>query len=436
MKRLLVLVSVAVLGAAGTAFGQAGVNESSLLQKVDKAEAATKDPKKSGKAATWIALGEANYEATTAPTSKLFKGMDEPTMNLVLGRRDLTSETVNDMELGKASYDYLDVYLKDGIVVFWKEKKTINDGGLEKSLAAYLKAYDLDKGNASTLKKVQEGVTTLYNAYKQVGDHNYTQRSMPAAAAAFGKAYDLTKGGIIDVQDTTSGFNAGLIYAIIGDYADGEKYLSAALDDGLYKGGDTYYYLNICQAGEGKNAEAKETLMEGIKAFPMNTKLVEGLLSVYAATGEDPNTIIPIVEEAIQKDPKNPELYAGLGRVYDKLGQADKSIEAFNHALSLAPEDFGTNFNIGLMLIKQGDAANNILKDKPFTSKKAFDEDLAKVNNMYSKALAPLEKAHSLNPKDVSTVELLKNLYFRLRDESPANMDNYKKYNELLQSMQ
>ena len=67
---------------------------------------------------------------------------------------------------------------------------------------------------------------------------------------------------------------------------------------------------------------------------------------------------------------------------------------------------------------------------------RAFDEDLAKVNNMYSKALAPLEKAHSLNPKDVSTVELLKNLYFRLRDESPANMDNYKKYNELLQSMQ
>ena len=92
------------------------------------------------------------------------------------------------MELGKASYDYLDVYLKDGIVVFWKEKRrAINDGGLEKSLAAYLKAYDLDKGNASTLKKVQEGVTTLYNAYKQVGDNNYTQRSMPAAAAASAK---------------------------------------------------------------------------------------------------------------------------------------------------------------------------------------------------------------------------------------------------------
>ena len=82
----------------------------------------------------------------------------------------------------------------------------------EKSLAAYLKAYDLDKGNASTLKKVQEGVTTLYNAYKQVGDNNYTQRSMPAAAAAFGKAYDLTKGGIIDVP---------VSYTHLGDPASG-----------------------------------------------------------------------------------------------------------------------------------------------------------------------------------------------------------------------
>ena len=52
MKRLLVLVSVAVLGAAGTAFGQAGVNEPSLLQTVDQGAAAPKDPNKRGTGAT------------------------------------------------------------------------------------------------------------------------------------------------------------------------------------------------------------------------------------------------------------------------------------------------------------------------------------------------------------------------------------------------
>lgn len=46
MKRLLVLASIAMVGAAGAAFGQSGVNESNLMQKVSKAEAATQDPKK------------------------------------------------------------------------------------------------------------------------------------------------------------------------------------------------------------------------------------------------------------------------------------------------------------------------------------------------------------------------------------------------------
>lgn len=148
-------------------------------------------------------------------------------------------------------------------------------------------------------------MTNVYNWYKQIADNNFTQQNLPVAASEFAKAYDLLQEGVITAADTTSSFNAGLIYAILKDYPNGEKYLSAALKDGLAKGGDTYYYLNLCYAGEGKNAEAKQVLMDGIKAYPMNSKLVEGLLSVYAATGEDPNEIIPLVNEAIQNDPKN-----------------------------------------------------------------------------------------------------------------------------------
>ncbi len=452
MRRLLALASVTMLGSISVALGQAGVNESHLLQRVEKAEAATKDPKKCDKASTWISLGEAHYEATTAPTTNLYQGEDAMTMILFLGRSKIVPDTVNGMELSKAPYEYFDVYLRSqdsiDLVVFWKDKKTINDGGLDKALAAYEKAYELAEGSAGKLKEVKDGMTSLYNAYKKMGGNNYTiytayngiddyaESMMPAAADAFGKAYDLTQSGIIDESDTTSGFNAGLIYTIIGDYANGEKYLNAALKDGLYKGGDTYYYLNLCLTSEGKSDEAKESLMTGIQAFPLNTKLVEGLLDVYARTGEDPNAIIPIVEEAIQKDPSNPELYAGLGRVYDKLGQADKSIEAFDHALSLAPEDFATNYNVGLLLIRRADEANSLLAEKPFTSKAAYDEDLAKVNAMYAQALAPLEKAHSLNPEDVNTVDMLKSLYFRLREDGQEYMDNYEKYNELLQTME
>lgn len=436
MKRLLVLASIATMGVSGTAFGQSGVNEANLMQKVSKAEAATQDPKKNTKAATWITFGDANYNATIAPISSLYRGLSEIDLIYLMGKNDQSTDTVSGIPMTKASYDYVDVYLSNGIVSFWKEKKTINPGGLEKAKDAYMKAYELDKDNAATVKKVQQGLTNVYNWYKQIADNNFTQQNLPVAAAEFAKAYDLLQEGVITAADTTSSFNAGLIYAILKDYPNGEKYLSAALKDGLAKGGDTYYYLNLCYAGEGKNAEAKQVLMDGIKAYPMNSKLVEGLLAVYAATGEDPNEIIPLVNEAIQNDPKNPELYAGLGRVYDKLGQPDKSIEAFKQALALAPDDFATNYNIGLMLIKRGDEANNALNDKMFTSTESLKAEEAAVNAMYAEALAPLEKAHELQPDDITTVELLKNLYFRFRDDNAQYMEKYKHYNELLESMQ
>lgn len=436
MKRLLVLASIATMSVSGTAFGQSGVNESNLMQKVSKAEAATQDPKKNTKAATWITFGDANYNATIAPISSLYRGLSEIDLIYLMGKNDQSTDTVSGIPMTKASYDYVDVYLSNGIVSFWKEKKTINPGGLEKAKDAYMKAYELDKDNAATVKKVQQGLTNVYNWYKQIADNNFTQQNLPVAAAEFAKAYDLLQEGVITAADTTSSFNAGLIYAILKDYPNGEKYLSAALKDGLAKGGDTYYYLNLCYTGEGKNTEAKQVLMDGIKAYPMNSKLVEGLLAVYAATGEDPNEIIPLVNEAIQNDPKNPELYAGLGRVYDKLGQPDKSIEAFKQALALAPDDFATNYNIGLMLIKRGDEANNALNDKMFTSTESLKAEEAAVNAMYAEALAPLEKAHELQPDDITTVELLKNLYFRFRDDNAQYMEKYKHYNELLESMQ
>ena len=175
MKRLLVLASIATMGVSGTAFGQSGVNESNLMQKVSKAEAATQDPKKNTKAATWITLGDANYNATIAPIASLYRGLSEIDLIYLMGKNDQSTDTVSGIPMTKASYDYVDVYLTNGVVSFWKEKKAINPGGLEKAEAAYMKAYELDKDNAATLKKVQQGLTNVYNWYKQIADNNFTR---------------------------------------------------------------------------------------------------------------------------------------------------------------------------------------------------------------------------------------------------------------------
>ena len=68
------------------------------------------------------------------------------------------------------------------------------------------------------------------------------------------------------------------------------------------------------------------------------------------------------------------------------------------------------------------------------TSTTEYNKALEEVNAMYASGLPYLEKAHELDPKNAATVELLKNLSFRLRDYD-GMQTKYEKYNELFKSM-
>ena len=190
------------------------------------------------------------------------------------------------------------------------------------------------------------------------------------------------------------------------------------------------------QAAQQPPEQALQKLLAGVTKYPKNSQILEMLISLYAETGEDPHDIIPYVQKGIENDPNNPELWSGLGRVYDKLGDNQKALEAFGKAVGLTPDDFNANFNYALMVVRSADNMPTEFNGKPFTSREERDAEMAKLNEAYAKALAPLEKAHSINPEEPITVELLKSLYFRLRDESPEMMDNFNKYNELFKSMQ
>jgi hypothetical protein len=50
---------------------------------------------------------------------------------------------------------------------------------------------------------------------------------------------------------------------------------------------------------------------------------------------------------------------------------------------------------------------------------------------VFRQATAPLEKAYSLNPEELATVELLKSLTYRLRDDE-GMAEKYQKYYDLL----
>ena len=164
--------------------------------------------------------------------------------------------------------------------------------------------------------------------------------------------------------------------------------------------------------------------------------ILEELIYLYTEMKEDPNGIVPYIQTALEADPKNAELWAGLGNVYDNIGKSDEAIKAFEKAREIAPDNFNANFNYALMIIRRADTKTSEFNNADYTSNEQQDAALKELNDIYKSAIDPLEKAHSINAEEPMTIELLKNVYFRLRDASPEMMDKYNKYNDLYQKLQ
>jgi tetratricopeptide (TPR) repeat protein len=132
----------------------------------------------------------------------------------------------------------------------------------------------------------------------------------------------------------------------------------------------------------------------------------------------------------LAENPQNAELWFGRGRVFYALKNYDESINSFKKVVELQPEMFEGNYYLGIFYTLKGDALNKEVNERQYTSQSAYDADLKAVNAVYMEAIPYFEKAHQLKPNDPDTLEFLKSLCFRLRDEA-GMMDKYNYYNPL-----
>jgi tetratricopeptide (TPR) repeat protein len=276
------------------------------------------------------------------------------------------------------------------------------------------------------------------------GGSRYELQKYRDAANEFRRSYKVDSHPAVNAPDSTA--LLALYYAAMSstysgnethDKADFEAAI-ADFDKLLAKGyeaeGDVYRLKFIDLYNLDRKPESLATLQEGISRFPGNEDLIDVMMRYYAENDGDPTSMIPLVEAAIAKSPDNPMLYQGLARVYDKLEQIDNSIETMKKAVTLAPDDFFSNYYLGLFIVKKGDAMNVELGQQTFTSRTESQAARERMMDVFRSSVAPLEKAHALNPEEDAAVELLKNVTFWLRDDE-GMMQKYEKYNTLFKSM-
>lgn len=424
------------------------VNTASELGKLEKADAACADVKKGAKAATWIAHAKAYSNAFMAPTKELGVGVPVyaiPTLSQPEG-------TVEELFLGNPvityQYEYVDIYINpaSGLIEGWKQKKSVKENLAETAIESLKKAYEMDPKSGSKIIPLAQ---SLANALAQQGDVLNSIGNILESGYAFELAFRAQS--IVPEAQANYGnlYNAGMQYTMhasslegeeaIAAFERGEKIFNEALAAGYNdEAGNIYYFLFHSYYGQREKnreeylAKSKEALLTGIKLYPKNTTILDGLMNFYTAEVGvgDPAELTEMIEKSLQDDPTNYDLWFGRGRVYNAMKNYDECIKSFEKCAEIDPNGFESNFYVAYFIIEKANALVETLNSTPNMSYEAYNAENEKINLVFAEAIPWLEKAHELNPTDIASIEYLNGICFRLR-EMEGMMDKYNKYHEL-----
>lgn len=120
------------------------------------------------------------------------------------------------------------------------------------------------------------------------------------------------------------------------------------------KSAEVQYYR-----GRAHNLVAEAAFKQLYALHPDSALVHRALAESLAASGQ-PEKAIAEYEAAIQKDPKNADLYEALGDEDQKLNRKDAAAVAYGKELELNPNSAVALYNLGMMQVKTGRAATGV----------------------------------------------------------------------------
>jgi predicted Zn-dependent protease len=165
---------------------------------------------------------------------------------------------------------------------------------------------------------------------------------------------------------------------------------------------------------------ALTTIIEGRKSFPENNPLMIEQLNIYLSTGREKEAS-EFIDMAIQSDPSNASLYFAKGTLNDKQGKKDVAEMAYKKAIELNGNYFEAYYNLGAMHFNTAAEMVNKANDIPPNKIADYEAAKKKFEAKFREAVPYLEKALELSPKDVSTMESLKQIYTKLNQLDKAS---------------
>ncbi len=201
------------------------------------------------------------------------------------------------------------------------------------------------------------------------------------------------------------------------------------LVDMKYSESYLYSELSSLYMESGRKDEALKVIEAGRKNFPQDKEIMITELNFYLNDNKL-SDLVGKLQDAINIDPQNPELYFVLGTTHSELIKIDsanskqhfdESVKAYSKALSLAPDRFDINLNMGALYYNTAIEINKTMNALPLDKESEYQKLQAERNALYTSALPYFEKAHQVNPADISTMQALKEIYVRTGQTEKAD---------------
>ena len=436
MKKI--IIALALLASVQVAFAQS--KEAVAAQKaVAKAEADAQNPKKNTKGSTWMKLGEAYLKAYDAPTANVIGGTRQE-LALLLKEQPGSSEVVTlaGRQMEKDTYADKALYFDPatGNLLVTEVTAPVIPDALDKALAAYKKALELEPGKA---KDIDASIERISQNYFNDGYTKYTLGDFKAASAFFGLAADAAAASSTHRVDTTSVYYAGVTALEGADLDAAEKYFKKAQSLG-FDGEQGSVLANLATVSllrktAADTLSAKQTLEQGFAKYPESGQIMTNLINLYLATNESPERLIQLLGDAKKQMPDNASLYYVEGNVLSQLKRFDEAVAAYRQANEVDPNYVMGFYGEGTMYYNQALAIQEEAEALPYSEYKKYDELQEKLAESLKSAIAPFEKAFEKSDNgDVKTVcaDYLKRLYFIFRSESEENQKKHEFYDAFL----